>query len=239
MSNFLVAGAPPLISEGDGDGNVDVDADAGNNNIEENEDSPEEEESTPIQSKDGSASSGARNMSSLATALDYDELLDDHIPETVEAANQFMRAHNMTTAEYGNKNEKIEDLPVCAPDLLLNATKDNVSMSKVDWNIPRMIPRTWTPPKPCATAEEMGAATTGDTKAASLRVRALIQKFVVEHGAERVGQLPGDEFCKRGFVLAQAQEDGFGNNMYKVLTNAGLAVMLNRSLIIGTFHKVD
>ena len=113
-----------------------------------------------------------------------------------------------------------------------NATKvEREEMSEV---IPRAIPRTWAPPKKCATAEEMGAATVGNTRAASLRLRAMIQRWIAAHGAELVRKLPAAEFCGKRFVLAQSLEDGFGNNMYKVLTAAGVAVMLNRSLIIGT-----
>ncbi|CAK9257830.1 unnamed protein product [Sphagnum jensenii] len=103
-----------------------------------------------------------------------------------------------------------------------------------DWNLPRAIPHTWKPPKPCATAEEMGSATVGDTRAASLRVRRMIQTYLAEYGVDRVKALPAEEFCKHGFVIGQPQQDGFGNNMYKVLSAAGLAIMLNRSLIIGT-----
>lgn len=102
-----------------------------------------------------------------------------------------------------------------------------------DWNLPRAIPHTWKPPKPCATAEEMGSATVGDTRAASLRVRRMIQTYLAEYGVDRVKALPAEEFCKHGFVIGQPQQDGFGNNMYKVLSAAGLAIMLNRSLIIG------
>lgn len=98
--------------------------------------------------------------------------------------------------------------------------------------IPRAIPRTWVPPKTCATAEEMGSATVGDTRAASLRLRATIQRWTINHGAQRVRNLPAAEFCRETFVLGQALEDGFGNNMYKLLTAAGVAVMLNRSLIL-------
>ncbi len=107
-------------------------------------------------------------------------------------------------------------------------------MSSSDWNLPRAIPHTWKPPKPCATAEEMGSATVGDTRAASLRVRRMIQTYLAEYGVDRVKALPAEEFCKHGFVIGQPQQDGFGNNMYKVLSAAGLAIMLNRSLIIGT-----
>jgi hypothetical protein len=50
-----------------------------------------------------------------------------------------------------------------------------------------------------------------------------------------VRKLDGKEFCERKFVMGLAAEDGFGNNMYKLLGAAGLALMLNRSLIIGTY----
>ncbi|KAG0609171.1 hypothetical protein M758_8G163400 [Ceratodon purpureus] len=107
-----------------------------------------------------------------------------------------------------------------------------VEREEIEEVIPRAIPRTWEPTKNCATAEEMGAATVGNTRAASLRLRAVIQRWIVKHGAQRVRNLPAKKFCRERFVLGQALEDGFGNNMYKVLTAAGLAVMLDRSLII-------
>ncbi len=120
----------------------------------------------------------------------------------------------------------------------LNRSGINLQDSISDWNLPRAIPRNWEPPKQCATAEEMGAVTAGDTRAASLRVRHMIQDYLAEYGRDRVAALPGEEFCKHAFVLGQAQPDGFGNNMYKVLSAAGLAIMLNRSLIIGTVIAV-
>ncbi|KAM3213645.1 hypothetical protein ACQJBY_066205 [Aegilops geniculata] len=87
----------------------------------------------------------------------------------------------------------------------------------------------------CATVEEMGeeAVGAGSTEAASLRVRELIRRHFLLHGAARVRSLPAAEFCKQGFVLGKASEAGFGNEMYKILTAAALSVMLNRSLIIG------
>lgn len=115
----------------------------------------------------------------------------------------------------------------------------NGGISGSEWDIPRAIPKTWIPPKRCATAEEMGKETQGDTRAASLRVRALIQEWMAESGAKRVSNLTGAEFCHRSFVIGEPMEDGFGNNMYKVLTAAGVAVMLNRSLIIGRATGVD
>ncbi|KAL6996896.1 hypothetical protein U1Q18_007021 [Sarracenia purpurea var. burkii] len=44
----------------------------------------------------------------------------------------------------------------------------------------------------------------------------------------RVRGLPPEQFCKQGFVLGKASEAGFGNEMYKILTAAGLSIMLNR-----------
>ncbi|KAG0601115.1 hypothetical protein M758_11G085000 [Ceratodon purpureus] len=134
-----------------------------------------------------------------------------------------------------NSNANVQDIIFVsdAEEIKPNGLNDSSTRDKKEWDIPRAIPKYWKPSKKCATAEEMGAETVGNTRAASLRVRAMIRDFIAEHGAEKVGSLPGAEFCQRGFVLGQAQEDGFGNNMYKVLTAAGLAVMLNRSLIIG------
>jgi hypothetical protein len=115
----------------------------------------------------------------------------------------------------------------------LGGNVTEVEREETEEVIPRAIPRTWVPPKKCATAEEMGSATVGDTRAASLRLRATIQRWTINHGAQRVRNLPAAEFCRETFVLGQALEDGFGNNMYKLLTAAGVAVMLNRSLILG------
>ncbi|KAH8950626.1 hypothetical protein BDL97_10G095300 [Sphagnum fallax] len=108
-----------------------------------------------------------------------------------------------------------------------------IHQSASEFEIPRVIPKCWKPPQPCGTAEEMGLSVVGDTRAASLRVRQMIKLYMLEHGAQRVVLLPGEEFCKRSFVLGHAFEDGFGNNVYKVLTAAGLSLLLNRSLIIG------
>ncbi|XP_015697667.2 uncharacterized protein LOC102719052 [Oryza brachyantha] len=87
----------------------------------------------------------------------------------------------------------------------------------------------------CATVETMGeeAAGRGEAEAASLRVRGLIRRHFLLHGAARVRELPPYEFCKQGFVLGKSSEAGFGNEMYKILTAAALSIMLNRSLIIG------
>lgn len=57
-------------------------------------------------------------------------------------------------------------------------------------------------------------------------------------GAPRVRGLPPEQFCKQGFVLGKASEAGFGNEMYKILTAAGLSIMLNRSLIIGQTRHI-
>eukprot|EP00850_Spirogloea_muscicola_P001352 SM000005S17149 [mRNA] locus=s5:390063:395485:- [translate_table: standard] len=91
----------------------------------------------------------------------------------------------------------------------------------------------WTPPKKCANVEEMGAAAVGDTRAASLRIRKLIRSHLAAHGATTVRKMRGSEFCKQGFVLGKGQHDGLGNNIYKAVTAAGLAMLLNRSIIIG------
>jgi hypothetical protein len=100
--------------------------------------------------------------------------------------------------------------------------------------IPRVFLKCWKPPKRCGTAEEMGSVAAGNTSAASLQIRGMIMTWMRGHGAEVVRDLSGSEFCERKFVMGLAFEDGFGNNMYKVLSAAGLALMLNRSLIIGT-----
>ena len=60
-----------------------------------------------------------------------------------------------------------------------------------------------------------------------------LKKNYSESGAIHVRQLQAKDFCNRGFVFGRAGEDGLGNDMYKILTAAGLGIMLNRSLIIG------
>ena len=105
--------------------------------------------------------------------------------------------------------------------------------SSPDYEIPRVLSKCWKPPKQCATAEEMGSVAAGETRSASLRIREMIKTWMLVHGAEVVRNLSASEFCERKFVMGFASEDGFGNNMYKVLSASGLALMLNRSLIIG------
>ncbi|KAL9666781.1 hypothetical protein QQ045_001121 [Rhodiola kirilowii] len=85
----------------------------------------------------------------------------------------------------------------------------------------------------CATVEEMGKAFGVGDVVESLRVRRLIGKHFVIHGASKVRKLPPDQFCMRGYMIGKAYQAGFGNEMYKLLTSAALSVMLNRSLIIG------
>lgn len=99
-----------------------------------------------------------------------------------------------------------------------------------EWEKPEEV---WTPPKTCGTVEEMGEASVGDVRIASLRVRKLIREYIKEHGGTRVRSLSEKEFCKRNFVVGKGQHDGFGNNMYKILTAAGLGIMLNRTVILG------
>lgn len=57
-------------------------------------------------------------------------------------------------------------------------------------------------------------------------------------GASRIRDLPPEQFCRHGFVLAKASEAGFGNEMYKILTAGALSIMLNRSLIIGQTRHI-
>ncbi|CAM8973092.1 unnamed protein product [Rhodiola kirilowii] len=90
----------------------------------------------------------------------------------------------------------------------------------------------------CATVEEMGKAFRVGDVAESLRVRQLIRKHFVIHGASKVRKLPPDQFCRRGYVIGKAYQAGFGNEMYKLLTAAALSVMLNRSLIIGQTRHI-
>ncbi|CAL5361791.1 unnamed protein product [Camellia sinensis] len=87
----------------------------------------------------------------------------------------------------------------------------------------------------CATVEEMGEDASSEvaTRKESLRVRRIIRYHFEFHGAPTVRGLPPEQFCRHGFVLGKASEAGLGNEMYKILTAAGLSIMLNRSLIIG------
>ncbi|CAK7328355.1 unnamed protein product [Dovyalis caffra] len=88
--------------------------------------------------------------------------------------------------------------------------------------------------KSCATVEEMGKSFKGgQVWKESLRVRKIIADHFDLNGATRVRDLPPEQFCRHGFVLAKASEAGLGNEMYKILSAAALSVMLNRSLIIG------
>ncbi|KAL9246050.1 hypothetical protein vseg_019633 [Gypsophila vaccaria] len=87
----------------------------------------------------------------------------------------------------------------------------------------------------CATVQEMGIGFKDDfsVRKESLRVRRLVRTHFHVNGAPRIRQLPPEQFCRHGFVIAKASEAGFGNEMYKILTGAALSIMLNRSLIIG------
>ncbi|XP_059661662.1 uncharacterized protein LOC132307809 [Cornus florida] len=84
----------------------------------------------------------------------------------------------------------------------------------------------------CATVEQMGEEAT-PVATENLRIRRLIRDHFSLHGASRVRRLPPEKFCRQGFVMGKASQAGFGNEMYRILTAAGLSVMLNRSLIIG------
>lgn len=93
--------------------------------------------------------------------------------------------------------------------------------------------------KSCATVEEMGESLKGDRVwKENLRVRNIIADHFNANGASRVRDLPAEQFCRHGFVLAKASEAGLGNEMYKILTAAALSVMLNRSLIIGQTRHI-
>ncbi|CAI7795139.1 unnamed protein product, partial [Closterium sp. NIES-54] len=52
-------------------------------------------------------------------------------------------------------------------------------------------------------------------------------------GASALRALPSHEFCQRSFVLGYGKHEGLGNNLYKILTAPALALMLNRSIIVG------
>ncbi|KAH8946975.1 hypothetical protein BDL97_11G015100 [Sphagnum fallax] len=159
---------------------------------------------------------------------------DEDKGSLTESQNAREKNETTLTSEEEADGDVMSAVEEVGDELELVPDKDDlVAADEEDWNLPRAIPHTWKPPKPCATAEEMGSATVGDTRAASLRVRRMIQTYLAEYGVDRVKALPAEEFCKHGFVIGQPQQDGFGNNMYKVLSAAGLAIMLNRSLIIG------
>ncbi|KAI3954216.1 hypothetical protein MKW98_018040 [Papaver atlanticum] len=93
-------------------------------------------------------------------------------------------------------------------------------------------------PVSCATVEEMGEIYAHGHEKESLRVREIIRRHFELNGASRIRGLPAEQFCKQGFVLGKAYEAGFGNEMYKILTNAALSIMLNRSLIIGQTRHI-
>ncbi|KAL4379140.1 hypothetical protein GQ457_02G012740 [Hibiscus cannabinus] len=95
------------------------------------------------------------------------------------------------------------------------------------------VPPMKSPPKNCATVEEMGNVFKGRIVTESLRVRRIVQRHFSINGAPRIRELPPEQFCKHGFVMGKSSEAGFGNEMYKILTGAALSIMLNRSLIIG------
>ncbi|KAE8689409.1 histidine kinase 3-like isoform X1 [Hibiscus syriacus] len=76
------------------------------------------------------------------------------------------------------------------------------------------------PPKNCATVEEMGNGFKGGILEESLRVRRIIQRHFSINGAPRIRELPPEQFCKHGFVLGKSSEAGFGNEMYKMLTGS-------------------
>uniref|UniRef100_A0A6N2MEI4 Uncharacterized protein n=2 Tax=Salix viminalis TaxID=40686 RepID=A0A6N2MEI4_SALVM len=118
--------------------------------------------------------------------------------------------------------------------LLPNIKEDSSSSSSGGTVIARNIGGGGGGAKSCATVEEMGESLKGDRVwKENLRVRNIIADHFNSNGASRVRDLPAEQFCRHGFVLAKASEAGLGNEMYKILTAAALSVMLNRSLIIG------
>lgn len=92
--------------------------------------------------------------------------------------------------------------------------------------------------KKCATVEEMGEIFSRGYAEESLRVRGVIRNHFAVNGASRVRELPPEQFCSHGFVIAKASEAGLGNELYKILSAAALSVMLNRSLIIGQTRHI-
>ncbi|CAI5957424.1 unnamed protein product, partial [Closterium sp. NIES-65] len=65
------------------------------------------------------------------------------------------------------------------------------------------------------------------------------RSFVLGYGKhEGLGRLcpacaAGSRVCQRSFVLGYGKHEGLGNNLYKILTAPALALMLNRSIIVG------
>jgi len=162
--------------------------------------------------------------------------IDLSVEEDLTVEEELGESNSTSTDEFAPDSDAPVTSTVSENQTIVDS---NAAVSGTEWDIPRAIPKTWTPPKTCATAEEMGKETEGDARAASLRIRTMIQEWIAENGAKRVRHLAGAEFCQQGFVLGESMEDGFGNNMYKVLTAAGVAVMLNRSLIIGKAKGAD
>ncbi|XVF02039.1 hypothetical protein REPUB_Repub04eG0141900 [Reevesia pubescens] len=46
----------------------------------------------------------------------------------------------------------------------------------------------------------------------------------IDKGAPRIQELPLEQLCRYGFVIGKASEVGFGNEMYKILTDAALSL---------------
>ncbi|XP_024521815.1 uncharacterized protein LOC9661735 [Selaginella moellendorffii] len=138
------------------------------------------------------------------------------ITDTIEEMDHGLRSEDGQALEQGDSNRySLED-----------------QEEREEWNFPEedQLKNSRT----CATVEEMGAmATARSTRLVDLNLRGMIEEYFAEHGARRVRALAGEDFCKRNFIFGRAKEDGFGNEMYKILTAAGLSLMLNRSLIVG------
>jgi len=52
-------------------------------------------------------------------------------------------------------------------------------------------------------------------------------------GSTRVGELYPEQFCRHNFVFKRTYDDGFCNEMYRILTATAWSLLLNWSLIIG------
>ncbi|KAI3974676.1 hypothetical protein MKX01_029211 [Papaver californicum] len=88
-----------------------------------------------------------------------------------------------------------------------------------------LLPERKQGPVSCVTVEEMGEIYVDGYEKESLRVRKTIQRHFELNGASRIRGLPAEQFCKQRFVLGKAYEAGFGNEMYKILTNAAPSIM--------------
>lgn len=79
----------------------------------------------------------------------------------------------------------------------------------------------------------MGFVVVGDIRVVSFWLCDMIKMWMFDYGVEMICNFFGLEFCECKFVMGFVFEDGFGNNMYKVLSGVGFVFMFNCLFIIG------